>query len=198
MYLSSIQFDSDEQILLMVRKHWFIITVRLLSVVLIALLPLFGFVGLLFLPFMGALIGVASTQTLIGVYAAWLLICWMMLFGIWTNYYLDIWTITSKRLITADQRGLFNRHTGSFRLERLQDINVNVRGIIATFLEYGDLEAETASEDQHFVAFNIPHPQEVKALMMRTADNVTFTDRAQPQESHDDDLGKNITTNGGL
>ena len=98
----------------------------------------------------------------------------MALFAIWTNYYLDVWTVTNKRLITVDQRGLFHRHTGSFRLERLQDINVSVHGIMATFLKYGDLQAETASEDRGFVASGIPDPQALKALILKATDDVTY------------------------
>jgi uncharacterized membrane protein YdbT with pleckstrin-like domain len=103
----------------------------------------------------------------------------MAFFGVWTNYYLDVWTVTNKRLITVDQRGLFNRETGSFRLERLQDVNVSVRGILATLIGYGDLQAETASEDRDFVARGIPDPQELKALILKASDSVTFVQKPQ-------------------
>jgi uncharacterized membrane protein YdbT with pleckstrin-like domain len=114
------------------------------------------------------------------LYAGWLIFIWMALFGVWTNYYLDVWTVTNKRLITVDQRGLFHRDTGSFRLERLQDINVNVRGILATLLKFGDLEAETASSDKNFVARGIPDPQGLKALILKASDDVTFVTQPAP------------------
>ena len=89
----------------------------------------------------------------------------------WTNYYLDVWTITNKRLIAIDQHGLFHRETASFRLERLQDMNVEINGIIATFLDYGILEAQTAGgDDDKFRATGLPHPRELKSLILEASD----------------------------
>ncbi len=79
-----------------------------------------------------------------------------------------------------DQRGLFFRNTGSFRLERLQDINVSIRGILATFLKFGDLQAETASNDREFIARGIPNPQELKSLILEAADKITFQQPFNP------------------
>lgn len=170
-----IQLEADEVILAKVRKHWFILFMQILSVVLAGFLPLalvFLFYKLSLTESLGITI-TASTPTIAGFYAAWLLLLWMALFNIWTNYYLDIWTVTNKRLITIDQRGLFYRSTGSFRLERLQDMNVEINGIIATFLDYGILEAQTAggSEDE-FRAHGLPHPRELKAIILKAADEL--------------------------
>lgn len=193
MIINKVELEEGEAVLLTVRKHWFVITMRLLSVGILALLPLFAYIALSFMPFVTSIIDKIEAPILVALYAGWLIICWMMLFSIWTDYYLDVWTITTKRLVTVDQRGLFNRLTGSFRLERLQDIEVYVRGIIATFLDYGDLEAETASEDQHFVARNIPHPQDVKALILKQADVTTFPGKNPETAPHND-----ISMNGGV
>jgi hypothetical protein len=126
-----------------VRKHWFLIFVQMFGVAIGAVLPPIFLFALQSTPLIDILdIGEMGSE-LVALYAGWLVFIWMSLFGVWTNYYLDVWTVTNKRLITVDQRGLFHRDTGSFRLERLQDVNVNIRGILATFLKFGDLEAET-------------------------------------------------------
>lgn len=191
MLTEKIQLDDDELVLAQVRKHWFILGTQLLGVLIIAALPLIVYYGVTLITFIDTSFLNSYTQLLLALFSAWLLIMWMALFSIWTNYYLDVWTITNKRLISVDQQGLFNRSTGSFRLERLQDINVSVYGIVATFLDYGNLHAETASEDREFVARNIPHPQELKALILSAADSITFTSNtnestaAAPQQVND-------------
>lgn len=174
MLVSKIQLDADEVILLQVRKHWFVLTMQMLSVIIMAITPLIFWIVLDRITVAASIAAVVNVNVLASLYTGWLIISWMALFSIWTNYYLDVWTITNKRFITVDQRGLFNRYTGSFRLERLQDINVSITGIIATFLNFGDLTAETASEDQNFVARSIPRPQEMKALILHAADDITF------------------------
>ncbi len=183
MLAEKIQLESDETILALVRQHWFILFLQLFAVIVMAFFPIVFYVALKFLP-IPVLESVGfemSKPLLIGLYAAWLIMAWMALFNIWTNYYLDVWTVTNKRLITVDQRGLFNRDTGSFRLERLQDINVTIRGVLATFLKYGDLHAETASEDRDFIARGIPDPQELKSLILKASDSATFIDK--PREN---------------
>jgi uncharacterized membrane protein YdbT with pleckstrin-like domain len=181
MFTEKIQLESDETILILVRKHWFILALQFTGVVMTAILPIVLYIGTEFLPVsVTEMFSITiETSLLVGLYSAWLILCWMACFGIWTNYYLDVWTVTNKRLITVDQRGLFFRDTGSFRLERLQDINVSVRGILATFLKYGDLEAETASSDKNFIARGIPDPQELKALILKAADSITFVQQPQ-------------------
>ena len=110
---------------------------------------------------------------LIATYAAWLLITWMTLFNIWNNYYLDVWTITNKRLIAIDQKGYFTRTTASFRLDRLQDTSIAVRGIIATLLDFGELEMQTAGEERNFKAYGLPHPGDLKSLILNASDTLT-------------------------
>ena len=109
-----------------------------------------------------------------------------MLFLIWTDYYLDLWTITNRRIIAIDQRGLFRRAVASFRYERLQDINIEINGFIATMLDFGELRAQTASAYRDaFEIKGIPHPRDIKALILRAADDLIIADPTSiPAERH--------------
>jgi uncharacterized membrane protein YdbT with pleckstrin-like domain len=174
MLAEKIQLEHDETILIYVRKHWFLVSLQIFGVVLAGIFPLIAASVLIATPLAPLIPEGNYTPLITTFYTAWLILCWMALFSIWTNYYLDVWTVTNKRLVTVDQQGLFHRDTGSFRLERLQDINVSIRGVLATFLKYGDLQAETASEDRDFVARGIPNPQELKALIFEAADKIAY------------------------
>ena len=167
-----IQLEADEKILIRVRKHWFLILVQMLLIVLSALLPFF-----LYAMFVGTYTPETEEGTLLGnalvtLYAGWLLIMWMAIFSVWTNYYLDVWTVTNKRLIAVDQKGFFFRTTASFRLERLQDIIVSVDGIVATLLDYGSLEIQTAGDDKNFKAYGLPSPGDIKSTILSSADTL--------------------------
>ncbi len=181
MLTERIQLEQDEVVLAQVRKHWFLICMQMFGVAIGAVLPPLFLFALESTPLITVLDISEMGSELVALYTGWLVFIWMSLFGVWTNYYLDVWTVTNKRLITVDQRGLFHRDTGSFRLERLQDVNVNVRGILATFLKFGDLEAETASGDKNFVARGIPDPQDLKALILKASDTATFA--TPPQQN---------------
>lgn len=175
MLTEKIQLEPDEYIIIYVRKHWFLLFLSIFGIVAAALFPPIAYAMLSSVPLPLNLGTSMNWDIAGGLYAVWLLMLWMALFKIWTNYYLDVWTITNRRLIAIDQRGLFNRRISSFRLERLQDITVEITGIIATFLDYGALRAQTAGADgKEFVAAGLPHPRELKATILSAADATTF------------------------
>jgi uncharacterized membrane protein YdbT with pleckstrin-like domain len=175
-----IQLDTDEEVLLQVRKHWFVLFTNLLGVLIVALLPLVFFAVLSQSDFITSLIPINNTLV-VTLYAAWLIIQWMVVFSIWTNYYLDVWTVTNKRLIAVDQRGFFSRTMASFRLERMQDISVSVNGILATFLDYGTIEIQTAGEEERFKVTGIPSPADIKALIVNSSDTLMTPSQPKPQ-----------------
>lgn len=175
MIFEKIQLEDNEHVVRIVRKHWILLLKDLFGVSLILFTPLFF---ILFFNFVKNFITLPNISDYYPIFtflsALWILICWMMLAYGWTNYYLDLWVITNRRIILIDQRGFFSRLTSSFRLERLQDINVEVNGMIATFLDYGTIEAQTAgSSHETFLSHYMPRPQEIKAQIIHFADKIT-------------------------
>jgi uncharacterized membrane protein YdbT with pleckstrin-like domain len=170
MNIEKIQFETDERILIQVRKHWFILAVQILGIVGAALMPLVLYLFIMNTDVPGMKAFAINTSLVFTLYSAWLLLVWMSLFSVWNNYYLDVWTITNKRLIAVDQRGFFSRTTASFRLDRMQDTEISVQGIIATLLDYGSLEIQTAGEDSNFKVYGLPNPGDLKALILSAAD----------------------------
>lgn len=175
MLTEKIQLEADEEVIFQVRKHWFIPFIRMFGICIVAILPLVAYITLTQITTLEQFDVSISTPLAVALYAGWLLLAWMTFFNVWTNYYLDIWTLTSKRLIAVDQKNLFHRHTGSFRLERLQDMNVEFHGIIETLLDFGTLEADTAGESlgghgNGFRVRGLPHPRELKAEILKASD----------------------------
>lgn len=172
MIFEKIQLEADEKIVSLIHRHWFYLLKQSISVVVLIFAPIFGFFVLqVFLNDLVTTILNQYTAHIIFLYAFWLLINWMIITSIWTNYYLDIWCITNRRVIKINQVSFFNRQTGSFRLERLQDIYVEVDGIIETLLDFGTIKAETASSDMDdFTGTYLPKPQEIKATILKVAD----------------------------
>jgi uncharacterized membrane protein YdbT with pleckstrin-like domain len=177
MIFEKIQLETDEVILSIIRRHWFFVFSQCLSILVLTIVPLCLYTAVkLFAPIDIIREIAPFTLHLFFLYAAWLLILWMMLTTIWTNYYLDMLCITNRRIIKIDQMGLFRRKTGSFRLEKLQDVNVEINGIVATFLDYGTVHAQTASADmEEFREVFLPKPQEIKAIVLKAADALTQT-----------------------
>jgi uncharacterized membrane protein YdbT with pleckstrin-like domain len=184
MLTEKIQLETDEVVLIQVRKHWFVLFVQVCGIAFGALCPLLLYAVFTSISLPEMVNVTIDTPSLIGTYALWLLLMWMAAFNIWTNYYLDVWTITSRRIIAVDQRGLFRRSIASFRLDRLQDINVEINGLIATFLNYGKLRAQTASgSDDEFLATGLPDPRELKSIILKATDELMRRYRGSPAEN---------------
>lgn len=64
--------------------------------------------------------------------------------------------------------------------EKIQDITVEVRGLLATFLNYGDLKVQTASEDSRdFMMKNASRPEIVRQRIFEMHN--AAKNRLQPQ-----------------
>jgi hypothetical protein len=170
--IERIKLEEDEQVLTIVRKHWFVIAVRTVSVATSMLTPLIAvLVVRSYLPVELVTQVNAFKEELWFLYFGWLIMNWMILANLWTDYYLDLWIITNRRIVSIDQRGFFRRFLSSFRLERLQDMNINVSGLIPTLLNYGTIEAQTAGgSNEEFKTNNMPDPRGLKALIINAAD----------------------------
>ncbi len=173
MLYDTIELESDEEVLTLVRKHWFIITIELISVGIVILVPLFLLLGTTFLSFGDVVLSFVTEYSdfvSFGI-VTWLLLATMAGFMLWTHYYLDLWIVTDRRIIVIDQRGFFNRNVSSFRLERLQDIKVTISGIIPTLLNFGTITAQTASAaESAFTTVGLPNPRELQALIQKATD----------------------------
>jgi len=90
---------------------------------------------------------------------------WIFLFINLTNYYLDVWYVTSKRLVDINQKTLFYRDEAVLRLENIQDVAIASKGIIQTLLGFGNIRAQTAGERREFIMRNIANPEHVKEVI---------------------------------
>jgi hypothetical protein len=182
MIFERIQLEEDEKIIAVIRRHWFFLFKQCFFIAVLVLLPLIAFTLIAaFIQTEFVEIIDAYLPHIIFLYSLWLLINWMMLAAIWTDHYLDIWAITNRRVIKINQVTLFKRQVASFRLERLQDLSVEINGIIATLLDYGTIHAATAgNHHEEFKADYLPNPQRIKSLILEAADQRM---RVQPIET---------------
>jgi hypothetical protein len=163
----NIHLQHDEELIMVVRKHWFVLLRDSAGVVAIAAVPfvLAGFVGQYIS---------GNTSVITFITAFWLLATWMMLFTVWTNYYLDMWIVTEKRIINIDQIHLFKREISTLRIERVQDVKVETHGFFATMLHFGNLQVQTAGPEAGFyIIKGIPQPSLVRNAILEHVDIAT-------------------------
>lgn len=164
------QQREGEKVICHLRRHWFIFFCIFISYAMLFLLPLpvyyFFAVGLPEL----------LTQEIVMAVLAVLLFSYyltMLVFGltVWTDNYLDGWTITTHRIVNREQIALFNRIVAELELRKIQDIAVEQKGLIATILDYGDVYIQTAGEKERFIFEQVPGPHQVARIIEQIKDN---------------------------
>jgi hypothetical protein len=187
MLFEKIQLEPDEEVLTTVRKHWFVIITELFGVFMMILLPFFALFALAVIPnqLIAVNIPLGDYITLVVyIVSAWTIISLMAGFSIWTHYFLDLWIITDRRIIVVDQIHFFNRNVSIFRLERLQDIEFTISGIIPTLLNFGTINAQTAgAHESNFKTRGLPDPRGLQAIIQKAMDARLATLHINPQLS---------------
>jgi uncharacterized membrane protein YdbT with pleckstrin-like domain len=155
---------ANEQIVLMVRRHWFNILEQFFVVFLMILL----LIGSWFiLPFFFPTIIAPSFNVLFNFLRNLFgMFIWITFFLIWIDYYFDVWIITDRRVVNIEQKGLFNRQVSELELLRIQDITTEVTGVIPTMLNYGDVFIQTAGENPRFIFRQVSDPYGIKDTLM--------------------------------
>ena len=166
-----IKFEDGEKIMKVVRKHYFVLLPAVFMLLVLAFAPYIMhafFTSSIFN--MGEAVasnmGAWVERWKVFAYSIWLLILWIIFFIEWTNYYLDLWIITDKRILDVEQHGFFNREVTSFRFEQIQDITVETKGIIETVFHYGTLHIETAGHDRDIIIKDAHNPEDARSLIL--------------------------------
>jgi uncharacterized membrane protein YdbT with pleckstrin-like domain len=155
----------DEQVILFLRRHWFIFLRRLIFVIL-------SIIGLILIYFFFNLMGSGFAQSdyynlLLFAESLGTLFIWNLFFILWIDFYLDAWIVTNERIINISQKGFFNRDISELRLTKIQDVTSEIVGFVPTILGYGNIYVQTAAETERFTFHQIPDPNEVKNIIVR-------------------------------
>jgi len=160
-----IQLEHNEHIIAIIRKHWFSVIMELIILGFVALIPVFAYPFLK--PFLFSDITTQAFYILLYIYFVYLLVIWIIAFISWTDYYLDMWIITNKRIVDIEQRSLFYREVSSLRLERIQDVKIQIHGFLDTFLKMGKVYVQTSGAEREFKIPFANDPIAVKEVIMK-------------------------------
>lgn len=148
--MSDLEFDNqrkDEEIILMNRRHpWVLaktglVVVAIIIIVVISLL-IFG----------------ASLATSIVLILALLFI---VIYGFirWFVYSNDVYILTNERIINIDQGGFFTRRVSEAELSNILNVSYEIRGPIKSLLNFGEVAIDTSGSDQNnLILKNVENP----------------------------------------
>ena len=152
----------DEKTLLVVRKHWIFIFIPLVFILLL-------------------MSGIIASGIVLSSFSWWkslsslyiflslilFLILWNLLFYGIMIYSLNTVIITNKRIIENQQLGLFKHVIKEIELKNIQDISIEILGVFAQFLNYGNIEIQSAGAIAKFNFTRLPNPQKIKNIIVK-------------------------------
>lgn len=107
--------------------------------------------------------------------------------GVWNLWHVidwqnDLYVVTDDRIIDIEKVPLISEDRREARLYQIQDVHYVMPGFINRFLDFGNVEVETAGRGGGFSFGSVPHPREVQAEIFRRVERAR---RAAAQSDHE-------------
>jgi len=155
-----------EEIIRVIRRDSFILFKKVLFFLFLIIISfVFFLVAISIFPNM--LEGELSYPLIVVGSSIYYLFIWLIFFFSFIDFYLDVWIITSERIIDIKQHGFFSRVISEQRLDRVQDVTSEVHGIFQTVLNFGDVFIQTAGESQRFHFDDVPDPEKIRDIISK-------------------------------
>ena len=158
----------DEQVLLVVHKHW----ASLLGEAALTLIPGFTILWILFL-FRGSPLTLAdaSVHAIITLLLPFcFLTLWTILAVQWTNYYLDMFIMTDRRIFYTTQVNFTERTTTQWNIHDVSHVSVHFGGLFESFFNYGSIQIEGREGNATAKIAGIPDPEYIAAVILKQDD----------------------------
>lgn len=157
-FFFSRHLDEDEEIALVVHKHWLMGLKSLFW-------PTIIFIGV------WSLLALSPNKTMaygVSLAALFVLIWWIRNF---MDYYLDAWVITDKGIIDLAWHGWFHRSSSRVLYSDLQGVSYEINGILGTLLGYGQMEIEKISTGTTIEMEYVRKPREVESIILENMED---------------------------
>lgn len=149
--------DTDEEVVLIVRKHPFTNVKWIVATIIMLFAP----VVLAFFPILSFLPEAYRFIAVVG----WYLITTAFAFENFLSWFFNVNIITNQRVVDVNFVNLIYREIPEADLEQIQDVTVAVGSVLRTFFNYGDVIIQTASEVQRISFDAIPNPDGVAKIL---------------------------------
>ena len=152
--------QKGEKVILILRRHVFILFLRIIIWIIAAAAPVGVWLMLIALGmnFTNNIFIYALSVLAVSIYYLYI---WLFAFHSFVDYYLDVWIVSTHRIINIEQRGLFARTVSELKLSRVQDVTHELHGLFSTFLNFGKVLIQTAGQTPRFVFKQVPNPKKV-------------------------------------
>lgn len=149
--------EADEQIVVLLRKHWvtnlswiFLVILMIIAPLTLKIVPL-----LAFLPDRFQLMAVIM----------WYIIILSFAFEGFLSWFFNIYIITDERVIDVDFVSLTYREITDATIDKIQDVTYRTGGLLKAIFDYGDVYIQTAGTKARIEFEDVPKPATVAKII---------------------------------
>lgn len=137
---------SGEKVDIVLRRHW----------IAFAFLAIYAISGILFTIILLSVLGTSASVVLMLI-AFWMYYS-LFLYVSWLNYELDVIILTNNRIVCVEQKTFLNRSVGETTLDKVQEVSIETKGLLANLFDFGTLKILTSGSSPSFDMTYSPHP----------------------------------------
>lgn len=167
--------EDCEEILLVLRPHWFTNLKWVLMAIVFLLVPnllsfVFSNAGTVFGfdIFPGAYKFVATLF--------WYLFVFIFAFENFLSWYFDVYIVTDRRVIDLHFNNLLDKKTSEANIEVIQDVTSRIAGVSQTLFNYGDVRIQTAGAIDEISFSKVPNPNRVSEVIQELREEIKKQD----------------------
>jgi len=162
--------QENEQIRLITRPHWMVFLQKLIVwLMFVAILIVGDWALRTYAPVFHTEPYVNYINLFRSVYLILLVLGLLIL---WVMYYLNMQIVTNERIVDITQTSLIDHTISELHLSRIEDVTAEIKGILPTFFDYGNVYVQTAGETERFTFDKVPNPTAVEKLILDLYENL--------------------------
>lgn len=186
MFEKNLELQKNERVIMYIRKHIFFLLIDIFKIIIIFILPVFGIWFLQYVDFFPSIniFGISLVNMSDIVVYIWAVLCWLFLAEKFTKYALNFWVLTNKRIVESDLTKLFERRLSVLELPDVEDITLQMNGLIGNMIGFGSLEVQTAGAKREFIATNISNPVFAQETIFAAKLNLKKEEASEDREEY--------------
>jgi hypothetical protein len=157
--------DEDEDVILVVRRHWIAYVTHILLAFVIPLIPL-----ILLFVISGSESALGKTTLYLGLFVASIIIALNIVVTALMQWYYNVAIITDKRVVALDVVNVFQHKYTEILWRKIQDVSHDSVGPLSSVFDIGNIYIDTAGEGIDLTLKFIPRPRDVQDVVDNLVD----------------------------
>lgn len=152
------KIHEDENLLQIYRKHEMTLVPKILQVFVLIFVP--WYFGLKY-------DWVFASPTHTKIFGAWTLLVAAYAFHVFLIWAINVYMVTTKRLLHIQHTGLFKKYVTETPLDRILNVGFSTTGVFSTLFHYGDVFVQVVGIEHPLVLKSVPNPSDVKDFIWK-------------------------------